>query len=114
MSGYSNILSAISQATYAVNGTGATLDLGEYRDGKVWVYTVGRTSTARLYPVFQESPDGVRWLTVKAFATSLRATGLAQLTLPPLMRWSRIAWTLGGTTPSVKFWASVAVKAGAY
>jgi hypothetical protein len=114
MGGYSNLLSSVAQATYAVSGNGATLDLAEYRDGKIWVYTVGRTSAARLYPRFEESPDGARWLTMKSWATALKSTGLAHMTLGSVMKWSRISWTLAGTAAQVKFWASVAAKAGAY
>ena len=110
---YANVLPAVAQGTHTTAGEGLILDVGEYVEGKLWVLTLARTSTTRLYPLYQESPDaGAHWLTVKSAATALKATGLAVMTLPALMRWSRVSWSLAGTAASVQFWAAVVAKSG--
>ena len=68
---YANVLPAVAQGTHTTAGEGLILDVGEYVEGKLWVLTLARTSTTRLYPLYQESPDaGAHWLTVKSAATA--------------------------------------------
>jgi hypothetical protein len=64
---------------------------------------------ARLTPRLEVSPNGNlgtggRYILLRAFATSIKATGLSILPLPALaMPWARVRYTLGGTAPSIKF-----------
>jgi hypothetical protein len=61
----------------------------------------------RLYVTWQGSPDanyqtGGRFAPLRAFATSLRATGMSALTLVNFGGWNRISYTVGGTSPQVR------------
>jgi hypothetical protein len=98
----------LSAATLTSPGTSRGYNFGEYREGVLYVRVIALTGTGpRLYVTWQGSPDanyqtGGRFAPLRAFATSLRATGMSALTLVNFGGWNRISYTVGGTSPQVR------------
>ncbi len=111
MNYYANAINMVGLATYAAATSSLGFHMGEYISGVLIVHVKTLSGVgARAYPTWQVSADATgarsgRYVSLKAFATSLRATGLAVLTLPFIGRWCRVGLTFGGTTPSSKLTA---------
>lgn len=105
MSFYTNSIPAVAVATRTISGNSLGLSVGEYYEGHIYIYVAGLAAGGRVTPRWEGSPNGAfgatsgNYLTLRAYATSLRATGLAILTLPIIGSWGRISWAIGGATP---------------
>lgn len=105
---YANSIPAVALATRTTSGNGLGLNTGEYYEGHIYTYVSGLAAGGRVTPRWEGSPNGAfgatsgNYVTLRAYATSLRATGLAVLTLPVIGQWGRIAWSVGGAT-GIKF-----------
>lgn len=113
MTWYSNAIQLLSTATYSAATAGRGCDVAEYVSGQLVIHITGLSGTnPRVYPSWSlsynaTSPTSGRYVVLRAFATSLRATGLSVLTLPPAFigKWCRVSLSLGGTGPSAKLGA---------
>jgi hypothetical protein len=104
-----DVFPMVSLATYGASGMSHGFAVGCFVRGALFVYVQSLTAPTRLTPRFEVSPNGNlgtggRYTLLRAFATSIKATGLSILTLPNLaMPWARVRYTLGGTAHSLKF-----------
>lgn len=98
----------LSAAPLTSSGTSKDFQFGESLEGVLHIRVMALTGTnPRLYVTWQGSPaanyqTGGRFAPLRTFATSLRATGMAALTLLNFGGWTRMAYTLGVTSPQVR------------
>lgn len=106
---FANSIPVLSAATRTVSSHSSGVAVGNYIEGHLFIYVSALAGTgARLTPRWEGSPNGNvgtagYYLPLRAFATSIRATGLAMMTLPAFGKWGRVAYTVGGTSAAIKF-----------
>lgn len=64
--------------------------------------TAASGTTPTLVVTVQESPDGVEWAYLGAFAQQT-AVGTNELSFAQVAEFVRVSWVIGGTTPSFTF-----------
>lgn len=110
MSYYANNLPVLGLATRSASGSSVGWNIGEYVEGLLVIRVTGLGGTnGRITPRWQISPNGSHgstagnYLTLRTFATSIRATGISMMTLNFLGRYGRVAYAIAGTAGAVKF-----------
>ena len=94
------VASGARTATGASYGEQVAADFDE-----VCIYTdvtAASGTTPTLQIVLQSSPDGVQWFTHSAGAT-LNSVSQELIKAENIGQYTRIAWVIGGTTPSFTF-----------
>ena len=105
---YANSFPLLGLATRTSSNSTHGYDVGEFVEGQLFVYVSARAASSRLTPRWEWSPNGGhgtggQYITFKAFATSIKATGLSVMTLNSFGLWGRLAYALAGTAPDAKF-----------
>jgi len=114
MSWHTDVIPMVGLGTYGASGVSQGYPIGSFVRGALFVYIQSLTPPTRLTPRLEVSPNGNlgtggQYVTIRAFATSIKATGLSVMTLPALVgKYARVRYTLGGTAHQAKFqvWGS--------
>lgn len=92
-----------SPAAHTASGTGDAVELGPFTTLRLVVTTSAVSGTTPTLDLTVEtSHDGSTWRSHGTLA-QITATGTQRKSFGGLDRYARLAWTVGGTTPSFTF-----------
>lgn len=110
MSYHADSIEVVGLATYGASASTKGWAIGAFVSGALFVYVNALSGTVpRVTPRWQESPNGNigtggHYVTIRAFATAIKATGLSVMTLPAFSgKYGRVRYSVAGTSAAISF-----------